>query len=162
MKSKDTKLWYYSSFLAPSPHLHLGVVCLFKWETRPFSAKPRHIFAYVAMLLDRFPALGPSCFTDIGKTILATIIESHSWKGPEQSSQTVPSSQMRRPSPEICPKCLRCSDSSVAEPGLDSIFTLEWSLCHVIVVFLTPSPTMASAFWSPPPTPPSLLLSSQS
>lgn len=111
----------------------------------------RHIFAYVATLLDHFPTPAPYCFPHVGKIILATVKESrdlsrhleqhplHRWEDWVQKHE---------------PKCLWCSSSSVAEPGLDSVFTLdEWFLYHVTVLFLSPSPYNSQCFLVPTPTP---------
>lgn len=89
MKGENTKRWYYSSFLAPSPRLHLGVVCFSLRETGPFSANlsERHIFIHVAMLWDHFQPQGHYCFPEIGTMILAAMAECQSWKGPQPSSQ---------------------------------------------------------------------------
>lgn len=64
MKGKNTKWWYYSSFLPPprTTPLCIGAAglwggCFSLLETGLFSAKllKRHIFIHVATLLDHFP-----------------------------------------------------------------------------------------------------------
>lgn len=133
MKGKNTKRWYYSSFLAPSPRLHLGVVCFSlrgNWASLSKPLRKAH-FHSCRNAVRSFPTSEPLLFHRNRENDPCRNCRISELKGSQAINSVSLPRRWERWGQERWMTRLWCSGSSAAEPGLGSNSLHPWWVsCH--------------------------------